>query len=276
MKLLPDRRIFLTLALPPAAGLIHAGKVAGAADRPVFGAVHCEGSYHRHLQGVCTNRRDAIYWSFTDVLVRTDPRGKIMKEVSVPSHHGDLCYDGGALYVAVNLGLFNDPSKRADSWVYVYDGRDLALIAKHPVPQLVYGAGAIARREARFMVAGGLPEGFEENYVYEYDREFRFIRRHVLKSGYTYLGIQTAEYTDDGWWFGCYGKPEILLRADKNMRSVRRFRFDCSCGIVSVGRNAFLVAGAGNCSRQGGCQGDLVMAFANKEKGLVSHPPSDS
>ena len=41
--------------------------------------VHCAGDYQHHLQGVCTNEVDAIYWSFTTELVKTDQRGKSTK-----------------------------------------------------------------------------------------------------------------------------------------------------------------------------------------------------
>ncbi|NQT12292.1 MAG: hypothetical protein HQ582_06070, partial [Planctomycetes bacterium] len=86
-----------------------------------FHNAKCEGSYRHHLQGICTNGEDAIYWPFTTSLVKTDRDGKVEKKVAVANHHGDLCYRDGKLYVAVNLGRFNDPKGNADSWVYVYD-----------------------------------------------------------------------------------------------------------------------------------------------------------
>jgi hypothetical protein len=36
-----------------------------------------------------------------------------------------------------------------------------------------------------------------ENYVYEYDTDFRFVKNHTLASGHTYLGIQTATFADE-------------------------------------------------------------------------------
>jgi hypothetical protein len=53
-----------------------------------------------------------------------------------------------------------------------------------------------------------------ENYAYEYDGDFKFVKRHVLDSGFTLVGIQTAAFANDHWWFGCYGEPKILLKAD--------------------------------------------------------------
>ena len=86
--------------------------------------VLCEGTYQHHLQGVCTDEK-SIYWSFTTTLVKTDMEGTLLKQVPVANHHGDLCFHDGKLYVAVNLGKFNDPEGNADSWVYVYDAETL-------------------------------------------------------------------------------------------------------------------------------------------------------
>lgn len=144
--------------LPCLIGLL-ASPVLYAEDKSAteFQPVTCEGTYKQHLQGVCTNVRDAIYWSWTDVLVKTDAKGHVLQKVQVASHHGDLCYHEGRVYVAVNLGKFNEAPGKADSWVYVYDAETLAEVARHPVPEVVHGAGGMAFREGRFYIVGGLP-----------------------------------------------------------------------------------------------------------------------
>lgn len=38
--------------------------------------------------------------------------------------------------------------------------------------------------------------------------DFQFVKKHVLASGHTHLGIQTAAFADGHWWFGCYGRPK--------------------------------------------------------------------
>lgn len=234
----------------------------------VFQAVECEGTYPHHLQGVCTDERESIFWSFTTKLVKTDRAGKVVQQVSVENHHGDLCHHDGKVYVAVNLGRFNDPQGNADSWVYVYDADDLSLLAKYRTPEVFHGAGGIARHDGKFLVVGGLPAGVTENYAYEYDGDFRFVRKHVLQSGHTLMGIQTAAFADGHWWFGCYGDPTILLRTDESLQKVERFEFDCSLGIVPLGERRFLV-GRGSCSKEKGCTGRLVLAEADKKQGLV-------
>lgn len=204
--------------------------------------VECPGQYPIHLQGVCADPDGNIYWSFTDQLVKTDGRGQLLKAVSVPAHHGDLCYFDEKIYVAVNLGAFNQPAGQADSWVYVYDAATLDKLSKHEVQDVVHGAGGIEHRGQSFFVVGGLPEGVPENYIYEYTHDWKLKQRHVLKSGTTLKGIQTVLFHDNAWWFGCYGDPKILLKADADFNIVGRWPFDASYGLIGVAPGKFLVA----------------------------------
>ena len=161
-------------------------------------SVLCEGTYQHHLQGVCTDE-EAIFWSFTTALIKTDMEGALLKKVPVANHHGDLCFHDGKLYVAVNLGKFNDPEGNADSWVYVYDAETLTELAQHETQEVFHGAGGIGYRAGHFFVVGGLPDGVDENDVYEYDSDFKFLKKHVIESGHTHLGIQTATFSHGRW-----------------------------------------------------------------------------
>jgi hypothetical protein len=241
-----------------------------------FKPVVCEGYYAQHLQGVCTDEKEAIYWSFTTKLVKTDTHGKIVKQIDVANHHGDLCFQAGKVYVAVNLGKFNDPKGNADSWVYVYKADDLSLLAKHKTPEVFHGAGGIAFHEGKFFVVGGLPTEVKENYIYEYDGQFQFVKKHVLASGHTHLGIQTATFADGHFWFGCYAVPKtdstpagpsILLKADASLKKVERFEFDCSLGIDPIAEGRFLVARGGSVKDKGRT-GRLVLAVPDSKSGL--------
>ncbi len=236
-----------------------------------FHPVKCPGAYPNHLQGVCTNDRDAIYWSFTDRLLKTDREGTILANVPADNHQGDPCYREGKLYVAVNLGAFNQPAGKADSWIYVFDGGDLKLLSKHPVPEVVHGAGGIAIHDGRFIVVGGLPNDIPENYLYEYDESFHFRRRHVLASGQTHLGIQTAEYANGFWWFGCYGTPQVMLKADDNFELVGKWEFDCSLGITGTPDGTIFVA-RGKRTPDKLNDGELLRAVADEKTGLRMIP----
>ncbi len=240
---------------------------------PVFSDVVCAGTYRHHLQGICTNEHDSIYWSFTTTLVKTDSNGKVQQQIEVGNHHGDLCHHNGKLYVAVNFGRFNDPKGNADSWVYVYDADDLSLLAKHKTQQVFHGAGGIGWRDDHFFVVGGLPDDVPVNYVYEFDAEFNFIHKHIIRSGPTHLGIQSATFAQDRWWFGCYGTPKILLVTDADFKMVGRYEYDCSLGIVGV-ENGRLLSASGTCQQDKGCQGLARLAVPSDEQGLSKVSPS--
>jgi len=237
--------------------------------------IQCGGTYKHHLQGVCTDGNNALYWCFTTTLVKTNHKGHVQKQIEVGDHHGDLCYHDGKVFVAVNFGKFNRTERSSDSWVYVYDADDLSLVAKHPVPEVFHGAGGIAYHDRYFTVVGGLPPGMEENHIYVYDEQFKFVLMHSLKSGYTLMGIQTAAFADDHWWFGCYGDPKILLKADEWPRKAERFEFDCSLGIVPLGDGKFLVARGGSTPDKRHT-GRLVVAESDPKQGFVIPSKSSS
>lgn len=245
-----------------------------AEDKTSLLQVDCEGTYSHHLQGICAADQ-VLYWCFTTTLVKTDLSGKVLKKVSVANHHGDLCFDAGKLYVAVNLGQFNDPQGNADSWVYVYEADSLTEIARHKTQQVFHGAGGIGIRDGHFYVVGGLPEGVEENYVYEYDKEFNFLTKHVVASGHTHLGIQTAAFAHGRWWFGCYGEPKTLVVTDENFQVLGRYQQDCSLGIAGLPTGQLLVA-SGACRPDSGCSGSVQTAKPDAKAGFQLVVVSDN
>ena len=106
-----------------------------------------------------------------------------------------------------------------------------------------------------------------ENFVYEYDTDFKFVKKNALVGGHTHLGIQTATFADGHWYFGCYGRPNsdtapstppILLKANATLKKVERFEFDCSLGIVPIGDGKLLVARGGT-TKDKGHTGRLVL-----------------
>lgn len=218
------------------------GAGALAAETLPLRTVVCQGEYRHHLQGVCADSAGNIYWSFTTQLVKTDAQGKLLLQVAVANHHGDLCFHDGRIFVAVNLGEFNQPAGQANSWVYEYDAGSLKELHRFPVPEVVHGAGGMDFHDNRFYVVGGLPAGTPENYVYEYDASFQFLKRFVLASGETHLGIQTAHFHEGAWWFGCYGTPDVVLKAGPDFQMLGRCKFNCSVGLIGIDQDHFLVA----------------------------------
>lgn len=201
-----------------------------------------EGDWPPHLQGVCTDGTN-VWWSHTVELAKTDLNGKVLAVAKgLQTHHGDLCVVGGKVYVAVNHGQFNTEDK-ADSWVYAYDANDLSFIKRWKVPELRHGAGGMTYKDGHFFVVGGLPPTHDENYVYEYTPDFRFVGRHVLRSGWTFLGIQTADYANGRFYFGCYagknstnGKsvPSLTLVSPADLSSVENVKEHTAEGVLEL------------------------------------------
>ena len=234
---------------------------AGLGDRPVT----CEGRYPGHLQGVDWDRHQAIFWAFTSVLVKTDLDGALVRKIDVPGHHGDLCFHRGRIYVAVNFGSFNDPEGNADNDVFVYDADSLELLSRHDIPQVKHGAGGMTWQKGRFIVIGGLPEGYEENYFYEYDSDFRFLGRKVVQSGYSRLGIQAITSSGKLLWCGCYGNA--LLRVTDDYQMTGRWEFDCGYGLIHVRGKRFMVT-LGRFEEGVGYGGILRAAVSTDQGGL--------
>ncbi|MCA9004454.1 MAG: hypothetical protein KDA70_04205, partial [Planctomycetaceae bacterium] len=130
---------------------------------------------------------------------------------------------------------------------------------------VTFGAGGIACHAGKFIVVGGLPKGVNENYLYEYDANFKFIKKHILKSGYTLMGIQTATFADNKWWFGCYGSE--LLTADVNFNFTAKYDLDCALGIDRVNDKLLLVGRNTKNGKQ--YTGEAVLAVPDAAKGFV-------
>ncbi|QDU81952.1 hypothetical protein Pla110_37040 [Polystyrenella longa] len=254
-----------------------AGLLFGALDNAAFAQqvtlpmdkiqakVQCEGGYPGHLQGFCLDENEHLFWSFTTKMVKTDLTGKLIKEVPADSHHGDCCYADGKVYVAVNRGKFNDPEGNSDNWVYVYDADSLKEVARHEVQEVFHGAGGMAYHDGRFLIVGGLPTDVPVNYLYEYDEEFNFVKKHELESGWTLLGIQGADYAEGHWWFACYG--DQLLKVNDELEMVGRYDFQCGYGILGLGNNQFYIArGSRNAEKMH--EGHLLHAIPDEKTGM--------
>ena len=197
--------------------------------------IACAGDYGGHIQGVATDG-ESIYWSFTVAVVKTDLSGNILASRKAPSHQGDMCYKDGVVYVAVNLGKFNTESGGV-SQVTAYDAKTLEPIKTIPLPDMPHGAGGMTWKGDRFYIIGGLPLKHEKNYVYEYTPGFKLVKRHDLETGFTWMGIQTAAYEDNMFYFGIYGSkgdPSGVLACPEELSSYKRYTCGGSVGILKL------------------------------------------
>jgi hypothetical protein len=202
--------------------------------------------YPEHLQGVARDPDGNIYWSWTDRIIKSDSKGRILLGKPAPTHQGDLCWHEGKIVVAVNLGKFNDLEERHDSWAYIYDAKTLELLSRHALPEARFGAGGVCWHEGSYYIVGGLPREWEKrryvaNEIHQYDEQWRFLRTVHLPSGWTRLGIQTAEFAYGRFWFGCY--RDVTLIASPDLRHVQRLEdVFCAYGLVKGPNGTLLVS----------------------------------
>lgn len=217
----------------------------------------CEGTYGGHLQGVTTDGV-SIFWSFTVKLVKTDLKGCVRAVIDVPNHHGDLCVKDGIVYVAVNLGRFNFENLGV-SEVRAYAAEDLKMVGCWKLPMCGHGAGGMTYADDRFFVVGGLPATHECNYVYEFTRDFSFVKRHEIKTGFTLMGIQTAAFEDGRFFFGiygCAGDPPGSLECPRDLTTFIRRLGPGDVGILKL--NGSYWTGRSRTDANGGNCGCLV------------------
>lgn len=204
--------------------------------------IHCPGAYDGHLQGIAVDAHGSIYWSFTVALVKTASDGTLLQQIVVPGHHGDLWVEGDMVYVVFNQPASNGEPGARDSWICAYKTDDLSSVWKKEVPEVVRGAGGLAMHNGHFFVVSGrLWKGHDESYVYEYDGDCVFLKRHLLRIGNNHLGIQTMAYADGAWWFGCYGNPPKTVHANEDFSIEREFDYDCSLGIAPAPGGGFYI-----------------------------------
>lgn len=134
-------------------------------------------SYKYHLQGIAADET-GVYWSFTDILVKTDYKGKVLKEASLPNlHGGDMCVAGGDIFVSIlirppKLIAANNNSPAA---VYQYS-KDLKLKKIHTLP-LKRGIDGITFYKNRFYVAPAMPKTRRKSVpIAIFDRNFKFLK----------------------------------------------------------------------------------------------------
>ena len=202
--------------------------------------IACDGAYAGHLQGVATDGK-SIYWSFTKAIVRTDLSGRKLAEIEAPSHQGDLCVKDSVVYVAVNLGRFNQATSGV-SRVMSYDAKTLKPLQTWEL-DMPHGAGGMTWAGDRFYIVGGLPATHERNYVYEYDRDFHLVKRHELATGFTLMGIQTAAFEDGRFLFGIYGCPGCpggVITCPPDLSTFERWTDHGDVGIVKLDGDYFI------------------------------------
>ena len=205
--------------------------------------IRCAGEYFGHIQGIATDGK-TLYWSFTGTVVRTDLGGRVIARLDLPQHGGDPCFVGGKLHVPLGSSFNQPPKKNAKGpgdRVLVLSP-DFKRATSIPVPKFRFGLGGLAFRNGRFYAVGGRPWGKPGNTVYEFDRDFRLLKRHELNVN-SDSGIQTINFTPDGrCLLGCYGIGGFAVELDRKLRIRRRVRPGLAFGAIPLDGELCLVA----------------------------------
>ena len=207
-----------------------------------------------HIQGVAADDK-YIYLSYSRNIVKCDWSGKVIKKINIPrfdnlddpkcdlealkkkynirNHHsGDCCLYDGKLYVAYCGSGFNRYLKGGMSYnyVYVFDP-DLNFIRRHHVPDMEFGAGGMTCVNGKFFLVGGRPRGIPGNTVYEYDSDFKLLKKHQLDIN-SLLGIQTISFDGRYFWIGCYGAGNFSFRFDQKFQLDSMYDFTVATGML--------------------------------------------
>lgn len=203
------------------------------------GMVRCDFKHDKHLQGVASDG-SALYWVFTDVIVKSDPDGKVLKKVPLhrmpgTAHHGgDPCFADGKLFVPYSGSGFNKylNGRPNSNFIQQYN-RDLEFEKSFPVPELEFGAGAVAMHNGSFFVAGGRPGKLPGNTIYEYDRDFKLKKKHELAFS-SKKGIQSLTTDGINWYFGVYASPGTTFVTDMNFAVCGKWNISCAVGLLHL------------------------------------------
>lgn len=205
--------------------------------------------YKNHLQGITVDNSGFIYASLTTELVKFDSLGKIVLDVAVPNHHGDLKYRNGMIYVAVNLSDQFNGDGTCDNWVYIYNASDLRLTNRIKINELPDGIGSIAANEAGdvFFLAGGKKWSEHFTDLGIYDQNFKLIElKHVaVESSY---GIQTMDVSGSRLYAcGLTGDGTQLYTINNYSGSVESISFlNCDKGIIRLEKGTLIGVGSDN------------------------------
>ena len=196
--------------------------------------IRCDRDFKYHLQGFDADN-DAIYWSFTDTLCKTDKSGRTLQCIDVPSHHGDCCIHDGKLYISVDREFAG--SKTEKFFVYVYQCSDLSFIERIPM-KTNFGIDGIVFVNGFFYIAEGKPKDDSRAYniLYKYSPDLKKNLETFYVPGKTTYGVQAMTFSGNCFWLGTYGLGTILT--DRQFNVIETNLPDGSVGIYPLPASA--------------------------------------
>lgn len=197
----------------------------------------CEGTYAQPLRDIAADKTN-IWWSFGNVIVKTDIQGKKTAEKNIrdATLHG-ITHEGEKVYAVYG-------GKSGESGINIYAADSLGLIKTVRLDNL----GEIVPRDIafdsrHFFVAGNSGKTNDFVTVNEYDPDFNFIKSHRAQTGLT-GGAQNIGCIDGNFYIACFANRKnrnILFKFAKDFESRGKYQTCCSVGAVEIAPKLCLV-----------------------------------
>jgi hypothetical protein len=222
-----------------------------------------------HMQGFTTDG-EAVYWSFTDSLVKTNLSSTVLGQVPVKTGHlGDITYYNGRIYGTVmGNNLRGKPwGEWTGFYVNVYDSGSLSLIDVLRLDDCYFmyeertdgfrGIDGITvlpleDGETHLMIACSTwsEERYDRQIILEYTLDGRLVDKHFVKTGNTMFGIQNLSRDSETgeYWFSTYGaeidfqRRMTLYRVSADFELLGEYDFFTAYGFEPLGGGRFLAS----------------------------------
>lgn len=203
-----------------------------------------------HLQGIAADKT-GIYWSFYDVIHKTDYTGKITASIASPVHAGDLCFFEGKIYVAVSYHKKSDIQRDGGKgWVYVYD-QNLKFLEKISMPDTPNPDGITRYGDKFYVGANDFGKKLHPvNNISVYTKDWKYVGRIPVNIGFeTAYGAQTLNAVGDRMLASFYAKGKgTHFLSFPDLKPIEPAPFKASVGFAVIppeltkGRELYLVA----------------------------------
>ncbi len=198
-----------------------------------------EKGFKGHLQGIAADE-NGIYWSFTDVLLKTDYTGKTLISRPVFSHCGDICVVDGKIYAAMVLRLPEKEMAKFDNWsgwIFEFDAATLELTGKYKSHKPRIDGITFASGKFYVGVDGG--RNFHPvNEILICDRNFKLLETRTIDIGQpTRYGAQTLNFVQGKLLASFYSdkrKKACFFTPDDISRPESFFPQRCSFGLAEI------------------------------------------
>lgn len=218
----PKRSVFVYLCL---CWLAFGWNVPSPGAEPIV----CQAEATLHLQGVDSDG-EYIFWSFTNLMFKTDLKGNVLSRIEVPSHHGDCCVHDGKLYVSVDLRT----KRPYERFIYVYDTKKLDYLERIELTTFSDGPDGIVFVDGHFYIAEGKakndPQPF--SWIFQFTSDFKLVKKFKIP-GIMHYGIQAMTFAHGDFWLGTYSK-EGSYRADKDLNIISKGMPGMSVGVYAL------------------------------------------